>query len=137
MSPTQRFRAKSPYGPWAPPLPRAVMDCGTRWLPLTFWIVPVVELPGGCAILIGVCAAIAAIPLIAVMLAAIFTGRLKPALSLHQNSAAGIRRALCRPPVREVALFYIAAVAHGFMAATGKMFGGFTYLRRKPGFHLR
>src|SRR5690348_15710596 len=93
--------SRSKYSAWAPLLLRAVIGYGFMvhgWAKLSrgpanfekllvqlgvpmhhlmLWTVPLVELLGGFAILVGAFVSIAAIPLIFVMLTAIFTVHLK------------------------------------------------------------
>lgn len=143
MNPMNSRRAKSPYGLWAPLLLRAVMgygfmihgwaklsrgpanfekllvQIGTPWPHLTSWIVPLVELLGGFAIVIGAFAAIAAIPLIAVMLTAIFTVHLKFGFSSIKTVGLGPDGPLFAPPGYEVALLYIAGLVALIIGGAG------------------
>lgn len=134
MIPNSSLPAKSKYSPWAPLLLRAVMGCGFMihgWAKLSrgpagfekllvqlgvplhhlmSWIVPLVEVLGGFAVLIGAFTVIAAVPLITVMLTAIFTVHLKYGFSSIKTIGLGPDGPLFGPPGYEVALLYIAGL---------------------------
>jgi putative oxidoreductase len=144
--------AKSKY--WAPVLLRVVMGCGFMihgWAKLSrgpanfekllvqlgvplhhlmSWTVPFVELLGGFAILIGAFAAIAAIPLIAVMLTAMFTVHLKYGFSAIKTVGLGPDGPLFGPPGYEVALLYIAGLLAIALSGAGVVSVD-SFLRRK------
>ncbi len=154
MNPNAMPSAKSKYSPWAPVLLRAVMGFGFMvhgWaklsrgpagfeklltqlgvpLPhLTSWIVPYVELLAGFAVFIGAFAAIAALPLIAVMLTAIFTVHLKYGFSSIKTIGLGPDGPIFGPPGYEVALLYIAGLVALILGGSG-MFSVDSMLRRK------
>ena len=143
MNPNASLPVTSKYSTWAPVLLRAVMDYGVvvhGWaklshgpagfekllvqlgvpLPqLTSWIVPFVELLGGFAVLIGAFAAIAAIPLIGIMLTAIFTVHLKYGFSSIKTIGLGPDGPLFGPPGYEVALLYIAGLVALIIGGSG------------------
>lgn len=144
--------AKSKY--WAPVLLRVVMGYGFMvhgWAKLSrgpanfekllvqlgvplhhlmSWTVPFVELLGGFAILIGAFAAIAAIPLIAVMLTAMFTVHLKYGFSAIKTVGLGPDGPLFGPPGYEVALLYIAGLLAIALSGAGVVSVD-SFLRRK------
>jgi len=145
MNPMKSLTAKSRYGQWAPLLLRAVMGYGFMvhgWAklnrgPANFekllvqlgvplhhalsWIVPLVELLGGFAILIGAFATLAAIPLIVVMLTAIFTVHLKYGFSSIKTVGLGPDGPLFGPPGYEVALLYIAGLIAIILGGAGTL----------------
>jgi putative oxidoreductase len=146
--------AASRYSAWAPVFLRAVMGYGFMihgWAkishgPANFekllvqlgvpfhhaasWIVPFVELLGGFALLIGAFTVIAAIPLIAVMLTAIFTVHLKYGFSSIKTIGLGPDGPLFGPPGYEVALLYIAGLIAVIVSGPG-MLSVESMLRRK------
>jgi|SRR6185312_1538314 len=137
--------ATSKYAAWAPVLLRAVMGYGFMvhgWAkihrgPANFekllvqlgvpfhhvaaWVVPFIELLGGFAIFIGAFAAIAAIPLIGVMLTAIFTVHLKYGFSSIKTIGLGPDGPLFGPPGYEVALLYIAGLIAVILSGAGML----------------
>jgi putative oxidoreductase len=146
--------AASRYSAWAPVFLGAVMGYGFMihgWAkishgPANFekllvqlgvpfhhaasWIVPFVELLGGFALLIGAFTVIAAIPLIAVMLTAIFTVHLKYGFSSIKTIGLGPDGPLFGPPGYEVALLYIAGLIAVIVSGPG-MLSVESMLRRK------
>jgi putative oxidoreductase len=86
------------------------VQLGVPWHHVASWTVPLVELLGGFAILIGVFVTVAAIPLIAVMLTAIFTVHLKYGFSSIKTIGLGPDGPLFGSPGYEVALLYIAGL---------------------------
>ena len=124
----------SRYSHWAPLLLRAVMGYGFMvhgWAKLSrgpanfekllvqlgmplhhlaSWVVPFVELLGGFALLVGAFVSIAAIPLICVMLTAMFTVHLKYGFSSIKTVGLGPHGPLFGPPGYEVALLYLAGL---------------------------
>jgi len=148
--------AQSKYGSWAPLLLRAVMGYGFMvhgWAKLSrgpanfeklltqlgvpmhhpmSWGVPLVELLGGFAILIGAFATIAAIPLIAVMLTAMFTVHLKYGFSSIKTVGLGPDGPLFGPPGYEVALLYIAGLVALILGGAGAFSIDFV-IQRKSG----
>jgi putative oxidoreductase len=77
---------------------------------LTSWIVPLLELFGGLAIFIGAFTRLAAIPLIGIMLTAIFTVHLKYGFSSIKTIGLTPSGPVFGPPGYEVALLYIAGL---------------------------
>jgi len=146
--------ATSKYSAWAPVFLRAVMGYGFMvhgWAKLSrgpanfekllvqlgvpghhiaAWAVPFIELLGGFAIFIGAFAAIAAIPLIGVMLTAIFTVHLKYGFSSIKTIGLGPDGPLFGPPGYEVALLYIAGLIALILGGTGALSVD-AFLRRK------
>jgi len=97
---------------------------------LASWMVPLVELLGGFAILIGAFATLAAIPLICVMLTAIFTVHLKYGFSSIKTIGLGPDGPLFGPPGFEVALLYIAGLIAIVLSGPG-VFSIDSIVRRK------
>ena len=77
---------------------------------LTSWIVPLLELSGGLAIFIGAFTRLAAIPLIGVMLTAMFTVHLKYGFSSINTIGLTPTGPVFGPPGYEVALLYVAGL---------------------------
>ena len=77
---------------------------------LRFWIVPLLELSGGLAIFIGAFTRLVAIPLIGVMLTAIFTVHLKYGFSSINTIGLTPTGPVFGPPGYEVALLYVAGL---------------------------
>jgi putative oxidoreductase len=145
MNPMKSLTAQSRYGHCAPLLLRAVMgygfmvhgwaklshgpanferllvQLGVPWHHLASWVVPLVELLGGFAILIGAFATVAAIPLIVVMLTAMLTVHLKYGFSSIKTIGLGPDGPLFGPPGYEVALLYIAGLIAIILGGTGKL----------------
>ena len=88
---------------------------------LASWVVPFVELLGGFAVLIGVFVSIAAVPLIVVMLTAMFTVHLKYGFSSIKTIGLGPDGPLFGPPGYEVALLYIAGLIALVLAGPGTL----------------
>jgi putative oxidoreductase len=89
---------------------KLLTQIGAPFPHLTSWMVPCVELSGGFAIFIGAFATIAAIPLIAVMLTAIFTVHIKYGFSSIKTIGLTLDGPLFGPPGYEVALLYITGL---------------------------
>jgi putative oxidoreductase len=135
--------ATSKYNHWAPLLLRIVMGYGFMvhgWAKLSrgpanfekllvqlgvplhhlaSWVVPFVELLGGFALLMGAFVSIAAIPLIVVMLTAIFTVHLKYGFSSIKTVGLGPDGPLFGPPGYEVALLYLAGLIALILGGAG------------------
>jgi len=148
--------SRSKYSAWAPVLLRAVMGYGFiihGWAKLSrgpanfekllvqlgvpmhhlmSWIVPLVELLGGFALLVGAFVGIAAVPLIVVMLTAIFTVHLKYGFSSIKTIGLGPDGPLFGPPGYEVALLYIAGLIAIILSGAGTLSVD-SLLRRKCG----
>ena len=77
---------------------------------LMSWVVPLVELVGGFAILIGLFISITAIPMIFVTLAAMFTVHLKYGFSAVKTIGLSANGPLFGPPGYEVDLLYIGGL---------------------------
>ena len=144
------------YAAWAPVLLRAVMGYGFMmhgWAKLSrgpanfekllvqlgvpmhhlmSWVVPLVELLGGFALLVGAFVSVAAIPLIAVMLTAMFTVHLKYGFSSIKTIGLGPDGPLFGPPGYEVALLYIAGLVALILGGGGALSID-SMIRRKPG----
>ncbi|WP_437967202.1 DoxX family protein [Sorangium sp. So ce260] len=122
------------YSPWAPLLMRLVMGYGFilhGWVKLSrgparfevlltqlgvpfpklmSWVVPLVELLGGIAVLAGAFAVITAVPLIATMLAAMFSVHLKHGFSSVNTIGLTADGPVFGPPGYEINLLYIAGL---------------------------
>jgi putative oxidoreductase len=77
---------------------------------LTAWIVTLLELAGGLAILAGAFVAIVSIPLIASMLVAMFTVHLHYGFSSVNTIGLGPSGPILGPPGYEINLLYVAAL---------------------------
>ena len=83
----------------------------------TAWVVTLLEIGGGLAILLGVVVAIAAVPLIASMLVAMFTLHVHYGFSAVNTVGLTATGPLFGPPGYEINLLYVAALL--MLAATG------------------
>lgn len=83
----------------------------------TAWVVTLLEIGGGVAILLGVVVAIAAVPLIASMLVAMFTLHVHYGFSAVNTVGLTATGPLFGPPGYEINLLYVAALL--VLAATG------------------
>jgi len=81
------------------------------------WVVTLLEICGGAAILLGVAIAIAAVPLIASMLVAMFTLHLHYGFSAVNTIGLTATGPVFGPPGYEINLLYVAALL--VLAATG------------------
>lgn len=81
------------------------------------WIVTLLEISGGLAILLGVAVAIAAVPLIASMLVAMFTLHVHYGFSSVNTVGLTAAGPVFGPPGYEINLLYVAALL--VLAATG------------------
>jgi putative oxidoreductase len=100
---------------------KLLIQLGVPMHHLMSWIVPLVELLGGFAILVGAFVSIAAVPLIVVMLTAIFTVHLKYGFSSIKTIGLGPDGPLFGPPGYEVALLYIAGLIAIILSGTGTL----------------
>jgi len=83
----------------------------------TAWVVTLLEVAGGIAILLGVAVAIAAVPLIASMLVAMFTLHVHYGFSSVNTVGLTATGPVFGPPGYEINLLYVAALL--LLAATG------------------
>ena|SRR5437868_5735775 len=86
---------------------------------LMAWIVPLTELMCGCAILIGLLIRITAMPMIFVMLTAMFTVHLKYGFSSIKTIGLSANGPLFGPPGYEVDLLYIAGLVTLILIGSG------------------
>jgi len=100
---------------------KLLVQLGVPMHHLMSWIVPLVELLGGFAILVGAFVSIAAVPLIVVMLTAIFTVHLKYGFSSIKTIGLGPDGPLFGPPGYEVALLYIAGLIAIILSGAGTL----------------
>jgi len=100
---------------------KLLVQLGVPMHHLMSWIVPLVELLGGFAILMGAFVSIAAVPLIVVMLTAIFTVHLKYGFSSIKTIGLGPDGPLFGPPGYEVALLYIAGLIAIILSGAGTL----------------
>ena len=94
----------------------------------TAWVVTLVEICGGLAILLGVAVAMAAVPLIASMLVAMFTLHLRYGFSAVNTVGLTAAGPVFGPPGYEINLLYMAALL--MLALTGP--GAFSLEARLP-----
>jgi len=111
---------------------KLLVQLGVPMHHLMSWIVPLVELLGGFALLVGAFVGIAAVPLIVVMLTAIFTVHLKYGFSSIKTIGLGPDGPLFGPPGYEVALLYIAGLIAIILSGAGTLSVD-SLLRRKCG----
>lgn len=97
------------------------------------WATILVELVGGCAVLIGAYVSIASIPLAAVLLVAMFTVHLPYGFSSIKLAAVTSAGPQFGPPGYEVALLYLASLAALVVGGSGPLsVGGVRTLRQQP-----
>ena len=111
---------------------KLLVQLGVPMHHLMSWVVPLVELLGGSALLVGAFVSVAAIPLIAVMLTAMFTVHLKYGFSSIKTIGLGPDGPLFGPPGYEVALLYIAGLVALILGGAGALSID-SMIRRKPG----
>jgi len=87
-----------------------VAQIGAPFPHLTAWIVPSIELVGGLALLLGAFVELFTLPLIGVMLVAIFTVHFKYGFSSIRTIGLTPNGPVFAPPGYEVALLYIAGL---------------------------
>lgn len=85
----------------------------------TSWVVPLIELIGGFAILLGAFTALAAVPLIVVMLVAMFKVHLRYGFSSIKTIGLSTEGPLFGPPGYEVDLLYIAGLTALILGGAG------------------
>jgi uncharacterized membrane protein YphA (DoxX/SURF4 family) len=90
---------------------------------VTVWLVTVVELFGGLAILVGAFVALASVPLIVSRLVAMFTEQLRYGFSSVNTIGLTPSGPIFGPPGYEINLLYIAALI-GDPRGTGRVVGG-------------
>jgi len=83
------------------------------------WVIPTVELAGGFAILIGAFVSIVAIPMILVMLTAMFSIHIKYGFSAIKTIGLSATGPLFGPPGYEVNLLYIAGLVSLIITGAG------------------
>jgi putative oxidoreductase len=99
---------------------------------LAAWTVPFVELCGGLMIFIGALTAIAAVPLIATMLVAMFTVHWKYGFSSIKTIGLTPEGPVFGPPGYEVSLLYVAGLVALILLGPG-IFSIDSWRRRKNG----
>jgi putative oxidoreductase len=98
------------------------------------WATILVELMGGCAVLIGAFVWIASIPLAVVLLVAMFTVHLQYGFSSIKLVAVTAAGAQFGPPGYEVNLLYLASLAALVVGGSGPLsIDALLMLRRQPG----
>lgn len=134
---------KKKYSEWAPLFIRLIIGCGFivhGWAKpsrgtagfekllgqigvpfphFTSWIVPLTELIGGSAILIGAFVSIAAVPLIFTMLVAMFTIHIKYGFSFVKTIGLTASGPVFGPPGYEIDLLYIAGLISLMLTGAG------------------
>jgi putative oxidoreductase len=110
-----------------------VAQVGAPFPHLTAWLVPSLELIGGLALLLGAFVRIFAVPLIGIMLVAIFTVHIKYGFSSINTIGLGPDGPLFGPPGYEVALLYIAGLVCLIIGGAGALsVDSLLSKRRKP-----
>lgn len=100
---------------------------------VTAWIVTLLEVFGGLAILLGVLVAVASIPLIASMLVAMFTVQLRYGFSSVNTIGLTDAGPVFGPPGYEINLLYIASLVALALLGAGPFSVGRWVSRRKAG----
>ncbi|HEY9509732.1 MAG TPA: DoxX family protein [Verrucomicrobiae bacterium] len=95
------------------------------------WLVPLVEMIGGLAILIGAFTALAAVPLIIVMLVAMFKVHLKFGFSSIKTIGLSPDGPIFGPPGYEVDLLYIAGLIALILGGAGILSVDSMFRKRK------
>src|SRR6478672_4024254 len=109
--------AKLSHGPGS--FEKLIAQIGAPFPALTAWIIPCLELLGGLAIFLGAFVSLAAYPLIAVMLVAIFTVHIKYGFSSIKTIGLTADGPVFGPPAYEVALLYIAGLITRILGGAG------------------
>ena len=100
---------------------KLITQIGAPFPHVTAWIVPCLELGGGFALILGAFTAVVAVPLIGVMLVAIFTVHLKYGFSSIKTIGLTPDGPLFGPPGYEVALLYIAGLVMLIIGGSGAL----------------
>jgi putative oxidoreductase len=98
---------------------RLLDQIGAPWPYPTAWMVTLVEVFGGVAILVGACAVLASVPLIISMLVAMFTVQLRYGFSSVNTVGLGPSGPIFGPPGYEINLLYIGALIAVALAGPG------------------
>ncbi len=98
---------------------KLITQVGAPFPHLTAWLVPCIEMLGGLAIFFGAFVSLAAIPLIGVMLVAIFTVYIKYGFSSIKTIGLTPDGPVFGPPGYEVALLYIAGLMALILGGAG------------------
>jgi putative oxidoreductase len=99
------------------------------------WATILVELIGGCAVLIGAFVWVASIPMTVVLLVAVFTVHLPYGFSSIKLVAVTAAGAQFGPPGYEVALLYLASLAALVVGGSGPLSIDRLFTRRQSGRH--
>jgi putative oxidoreductase len=142
---TLNLKGQKSLTQWAPLFLRLVMGCGFMahgWAKLsrgpagfekllvylgvplphfTSWLVPLVEVFGGLALLLGALVTIIAIPLILTMLMAMFSVQLKYGFSSVKTIGLTVDGPLFGPPGYEINLLYIAGLVSLILTGAGML----------------
>ncbi len=94
---------------------------GVPFPQINSWIVPLTELFGGLAIFVGAFVSIATIPLIGMMLVAIFSVHLRYGFSSIKTIGLSAQGPIFGPPGYEVALLYVASLIALILAGAGPL----------------
>ena len=137
--------SESPAKDWAPLILRAIVGCGfmihgfAKWsrgsaafagvldalgVPVPYmsaWATILVEVLGGFAVLTGAFVKLASVPMIAVMLVALFTVHLPYGFSSIKLVAVTDGRPVFGPPGYETALLYVACLAALVIGGSGPL----------------
>jgi putative oxidoreductase len=111
---------------------RLLEQLGVPFPHLTSWVVPLVEVLGGLAVLLGVAVAITAVPLIATMLVAMFSVHLKYGFSAINTIGLSPEGPIFGPPGYEVNLLYIAGLLALALGGAGAFSVDALMARRRP-----
>jgi putative oxidoreductase len=96
-----------------------LVQIGAPFPHLTSWVSPLVEIFGGLAIFVGVYVTITSLPLIAILLVAMFTVHLKYGFSSINTIGLTPAGPLFGPPGYEVVLLYIAGLISFMLGGAG------------------
>jgi putative oxidoreductase len=110
--------AKLSHGPAG--FEKLITQIGAPLPHVTAWVVPSLEILGGLAVLVGAFVTVASIPLIGVMLVAIFTVHLKYGFSSIKTIGLNADGPIFGPPGYEVALLYIAGLVTLMIGGAGR-----------------
>jgi putative oxidoreductase len=99
---------------------KLLIQLGVPFPHVTSWIVPLVEISGGLAVLLGVYIGIIAIPLICTMLVAMFTININYGFSSIKTIGLTPQGPLFGPPGYEINLLYIAGLISLIITGSGR-----------------
>ncbi|WP_419700472.1 DoxX family protein [Mucilaginibacter sp. NFX135] len=100
---------------------KLLAQTGVPFPHITSWIAPLTELLGGLAILLGAWVGIIAIPLIVIMLVAMFTIQIRYGFSAVKTIGLTSKGPIFGPPGYEINLLYIAGLISLIFTGAGKL----------------